>query len=261
MKIKLLLLLFYPLVVFSQADNAFKRYGQFLKKDTNAPYAYLYGGFHLQYITPSRISTSGQGTTAGLGLNIGRFFTKKFHLGIYGSIKNRELFWPSHFQSAFAGDLADQANYNALGNNDSMLASYFVRTTRKKGELGGCGRLQYGISFSLPIKYFPLIKIYKGNVNELINKDASISKLTEDKDWIYMGYHITGIELALLYNHKNIKRIQEGGIPLSVNLFFEQNTLKKSYINNIDLHSFLDESFFAKYKKDYRFGIKFGLEF
>ncbi len=223
----------------------------------------IYVGMHGQYISTGKMTNSGNGITGGIGINIARFFTKKMHLGIYGTFKQREFVWPSSINSSFGAALNTNSNLQNLNSADSIMADYFISETNKKGSLGGAGRYQYGATFYLPIRFFPFIKIYKGSTYELINTGEPVKTLTNDPDWIYFHYNTYGAELTLFYDYGKKNNITEKkrDIPFAISLFCEKNTLQNSAVNDVKLRSFLNDSFYSRYNNDWRFGIKVGIEF
>lgn len=266
MKKLLFLFLFIPTILYAQnAQNksAFKRYIDFLKPDETTACHLMYAGVHLQYVIPGDISNTGHGIMVpGLGINIARAFTKKIHLGLYGTFKPRGLIMAGTINPDFASALNSNANYDNLNHNDSIVASYFVNSSSQKRSLGGSGRYQYGICFYLPIKYFPLIKIYKGSTIELVDigSNYTVQQIVGNSDWTYFHYNTYGMELTLIYNYKYKNNWNQTIFPFSVAVFCEKNRINSSDVNGIKLNSFLNDSFFDQYANSYRFGIKVGLE-
>lgn len=216
-------------------------------------------GLRYQYLAPGGISSSGQGLVIGLSLNLSRLVSKKWVVGVFGASKSRELFWPSRFNAAFASAAESDAEYTGLASGDSLLGSYFVRTLGKN-ELGGCGRYQYGVQFRPPIRWFPIVKLYRGGTNELLDVGELQGVVTDDSDWIYFWYPHYGVELSLVFPGTGLDLQVDRTTGSFVSIFYERYDLGPSVVNGLPLSSFLSSSFLSDHSGSGRIGLKVGLE-
>jgi|GEM_PF-6907141 len=266
MKNLLLVFLLTPLFAFSQQQNglsghqesAFHRYKDFLKKDETGC-SMFYGHIQLQYAFPDKISNVVFADEFSAGINMARFFTKRVHLGIFGVFETRGLFgllFPCSFNPAFGAAINKNANLTNLSHDDSTKTAYFLNQCTSSGSVGGCGRYLYGFSFYLPYRFFPMIRVYTGLENVLVN-NSGLSSSQQYEDWLNLNFDVKGVSISFFYPVEKDK-ITGGNISLS--FFYEEEEFGNATIDGINLKSFINPAFFNTYGSVYRYGIKLGIE-
>ena len=232
-----------------------------MKRDPKGYYSLFDFQVHLQYAPNNKICGLALGDDFSMGINAARFFTKKIHLGIFGSYQPRGLFglvFNSGFTPKFGQDIARYANYTSLSHTDSVTAAYFVSQCSASNNLGGCGRYLYGISFGLPYKFFPMIRVYQGLEDVLVSNEG-LPSTQEYEDWLNLTYAVRGVSLSFCYNMDD--NGQRTGHNLTFGIFYEQVEFGSATLDGLPLKNFINPAFFNTYGTAYRFGIKVGWEF
>jgi hypothetical protein len=258
----ILVFLLLPVFVFSQEKpSAFQQYKIFLKRDPNGCSLIDLRWHLIQYAVPNSVSNVINAGEVGIGVNIARFFIKKIHLGIYGTFQPRGLaglLFPSSFNSNFSSDIKQNANLSSLSHNDSVTSAYFIRECASSATIGGCGRYIYGFSFYLPYRFFPMIQIYQGLENILVNNSGLPANLQMEQDWMNFNYNVRGISVSIFYPED---KTRVTGINFSLSIFLESQEVGSATIDGIELRSFVNTAFFNKFNNVYSFGIKLGVVF
>lgn len=247
------LLVFVTSGLLAQKEHPYR---EFLHTDSTSKTYPVY--FQLAYAVPvyGTINNAGTSFHLSFGINLARFVTEKFHLGIFGSYKHRELFSFSKYRRSFIGELDSGIDLQGLSTADSSLVSFFSSKIQERGALGGNGYYQYGISLYYPSRFCPMIKIYRELIFDLVDGYRYVSSYEDD--WIYFGTkNAWGLSLSVnpVYLLKG-----EQKYPLTISFFGERLPFRDMKLNDLPLENFVSDSFLEKNKYAYRFGLLIGIE-
>ncbi|MGZ4033503.1 MAG: hypothetical protein ACXVP4_01455 [Bacteroidia bacterium] len=280
-----MIIVYIPLNVSCQTDSLIKEKQTYvtpfpckskylnylLNPDENSQAALMSISWQYLYAPQSKTFTIG-GMHLNVGLNLARFFTKKFIFGICYDLKEFDGFTKQHFSQQFVNDF----NYNFIPTysnaKDSAIAYTLKGGINKESGFGTIGNTfeNIGISFSpFPQKYGGiLIQIKKGNrvfpywgiyTNKLLSKD--------DGSNIYLQLNnCYSFEVCFKpYKFFNSKRTELNNLKgkdfykfIVVSLYYERITLKNATFDDKPLSEIVNKDFITKYNTDDHFGIKIG---
>jgi len=233
----------------------------------NIRYQYLY----LQRDLPFRRG----GTCFNFGINLARFFSKKFILGL--SIDGRLFFnglTKQHFSNEFIKDFNDNYISEYSSYKDSLTASVLHDGINKNNDIYIRGSYPwfYCISFSpFPDKWGGfLLEIKKGGAAYTFygKYDAKYLSPYQENDPIFLlTNNIISFELSSkpskFFNSK-VTRFVEISKPkdffnlLVISLYYERFSLIDSKFNGQSLSTMVDQKFITKYSNQNYFGVKIG---
>lgn len=245
-------LVFYSLSV-AQTKESYLKF--LVKRDSTVKSSLLYGSIGHTVVLPNLINRNvGYGMNLSFGLNLARFFTKKFHVGIFLQTKVKGFFEEGYYTSEFSNSISENYNQSAFTGSDTLLPSVFLSKV-KTSDLGGTSVFQFGGSIHYPRKYFPLIKFYRTIVSEQIEANAYNSSIGEgQQDWISLNYYGAGGSLSFDVGNF-IKRIDLDGAKLTLSFYGERYTFEDSTVEGLQLKRFIKQPFFDKFDSFYKYGI------
>jgi len=209
-----------------------------------------------QLISPNNISSSGNGISGSFGINFARYFTQKGIVGLYVQMKNRELLFPSDFDSGLNSYFNSNADISGLSTEDAIIAQHFIDETGSYRSLGGSARRQIGMMFFLHKRFLPVLQIYKGRTIELFDISDDVREITGNPDWVYLSYKTLGLEMTFFPLSKFKYNYQ--GVNLFLSLFVERSVYNQAKVNHISVSDFAP-SFSNDYNQNIRFGLKIGI--
>lgn len=230
--------------------------------------------FNIQYLYMPKVEALATGGLhINIGVNLARFFTRKFILGVSADVK----FFLGYTQQPLPKEFVDDFNKNFIYSHPSKKDSARAYTLKEainhtngygiKGNNFG----NYGISFSpfpdrwgaflLQVKYgyrnFPFLGPLISDVQNpdvspyfhLILKDIYTVELSFKPYKFFNSKFHTPNELRLKNIYKHIL----------ISLYYERLNFKNATFNNTPLTKYVDQSFINKYSGINQFGIKLGL--
>ncbi len=284
---KIFLFCFLSLKNFSQEDN--KPYVDPLI--TNTPYLkYLFipdsttqssvFGLTLQYLyTPEIKSFASKGASGNLILNLSRFFSRKFVLGLCYNFKFYNGVTKQHYSKEFKDDF--DKNFITNYNNSVDSAQAYTLKGGIDGsagfESGGNTKKGWGIVFSpFPQKYGGFMLLLKTGTNWFTFTGPFTNKLFYSDGGRNMNLRLKNsysIELTFkpykFFNSEGLKRDRSKPINLlkyiGISLYYERISLGNAVIDqtnhgrDMSIKEVVNQSFISKYRNINNFGIEMGI--
>jgi hypothetical protein len=277
----LIIIVFLSLEVHAQIsneerDNPIVYKNEYLKylviPDSNTRASLMNVSYQYLYLPKSNAFRTG-GMHINIGLNIARFFTRKFIFGISYDLKQFVGFTNQHFSQNFLSDF--NSNFIPIYSNgkDSTIGYTLKDAINNKDMFGIQGNTfeNFGISISIfPQKFGGfLIALKKGN-RLFPFFGANNSKLLDEGDGGYLYLAIKNcysMEVSFKpYRFFNYERIVLNNLKFKdlykfivVTLYCEQLTLQNSTFYRMPINHFVNQSFISKYSNIKNFGLKIGL--
>lgn len=241
---------------FAQTKESYFKY--LVKRDSTVKSSLLYGSYGFAYAFSTKAGNIGSGALISGGINFARFFTKRFHVGVFGGIKTKGLFQMGTYSNSFANSLINNYDRNSFQGADTVLPSFFISKI-KSGGFGGTTLWQYGVSINYPKKYWPLFKFYIINVRDAIEGSAYNSMMgKKEQDWIVLSYNGQGASFAFALGDFR-KKINLDGAKIIISFYGERYSLENAKVEGMKLNSFIKEPFFNEFNEFYRFGISLSI--
>lgn len=276
MKIKSLIFChLFPLFLFASVHDT-------LKKDlviTARPYSVLLfsAGYRLPAYTGS-ISNSGRGVFLEAGVNAGRLISKNVLVGIFVGWGWKDNLWYSGFNNGFVKDYATSIDHEKPASflDSSVVAASSGLFAAKKGRslsMPGCEMssfhnysLYYGLVVRLPLRFFPVVKLYRGSTRSHYQGPDGLVTSGNDYNILQLRRSLYGCELMTL---NPLRLFYKNTVPqhlqhIGVSVYYEYCDFYTSalYFDNsqdrrlIPLRTFVSAGLLKKYAHENLFGFK-----
>lgn len=220
----------------------------------------LHLGASYLYSLPNAINNAGSGIALDFGVNLARFSGKNLHLGLFGSVKIDKGPFVDDYSPEYINDLSIYRDYQLLNTIDSGLASHFINRSGVQGGLLGSYFLKGGISFYVPVRYFPLLKFYVSKTTEIISARYFLkNQYSSIGNYVNIGYYSLGVDASF--------RLREffhsiATDFISIGIYYQYDDIGFAQIENTNLYfyKFIRPGFFEKYSYANRFGFKVAFE-
>lgn len=275
-RIFIVLCFFIATKIYTQDSiKPFPRYIRFLRHPSPASQNHLITASYQYMLSPVGTTLGAQGTIANIGLNIARFFSRKFVLGIsYDlkyipgiSTKNPGRQFVRDFNDAFITSYStplDSANAYVVryalndngshitGNNVFNLGVIFSPFPQKYGGL--LFQVKYGVN-----GYNIHGRIYENKFIEGGGRD--FYSISVSKNWTYeLSFKPAAFFGNTFLNTEDYEpsEIWEGFI---ISFYYQRLNFATAEFNGTPFSKMTSDEFNKKYALDNRFGIKLGMSF
>lgn len=243
-----------------------------LKQKNEASYFSFTAGYRIP-VNKNNIINSGHGLYLEGGINPGNLISRRTLIGLYIGFAFQDKLWATSFDQNFSQTYAASIDHENFSGIDSAIISSSAELFKTKK---GTSRLQpgcetnsfhnysmyYGLQFNLPLKYSPVIKVYKGTTRSYFQGDGSIATKEKDFNIFELRRDMYGFELFFSLTTLKRKDHLFKKIGLSIyaeycdfrngSLYFYDGTSKR----DLKLSQFTDNSFREKYKAEIYSGVK-----
>lgn len=280
MRILFFLIIFYSYNLLSQNSSSrprtVRQYFKYISVADSNSSAGLFN-FRYQYLfTPRTQIFRRGGTSANIGFNLARLFTRKFILGFCIDTK---VFIPSFIKHKANSDFITDFNNEFVAtydnDNDSLRASVLFDGINNQNNVSmkGSFPFYYGFSFSpFPQKWGGfLLEIKKGGnyIAFYGNYDGKLLNKNGDNSALNLATNdILSIELSFKPNKfvrpnpeclPNLNKAKGFLDIIVISLYYERFNLKSATFGEEKLNTFVSEKFTEKYSNQNYFGIKLGI--
>lgn len=222
-------------------------------------------------LNKNKIINSGHGLYTEGGINLGRWISKNLVLGLYGGFAFQDRSWSTSFNQNFSDEygasIKKDQQFSGL-DSAVIFSSASLFKTRKGSSITmpGCETnsfhnysLYYGLIFKLPLKYFPILKIYKGTTRSYYMGDGYIASKQKEFNIFELRRIMYGCEAVIIAIP--FKKINAS---LGLSIYYEHCNFYNSTLyfydgsesRNIPLQNFINSSFLTKYKNETAWGMK-----
>lgn len=246
--------------------KAIQNYVNFLKRDSTQRNTYILASYNFMFTNQGNIAHGGRGGYLSAGLNVARFFSRKFVLGAVVELKAWKGLWPHYFSKDFINDF-NAAYQNNLTGADSSRAEVLKACINGSPSYTRRGTFYsaFGIAFSpFPNKYGGFMLIAKtaslgipvhGTYGTLFNKNGT--------DWVSIsvpGLYSFELVCKPLTFFKATKSDRANGI-LQLSVFVQRLNWKNANFDGLPLSRITQGDFMNKYATQDHYGItiKIGL--
>lgn len=214
-------------------------------------------------------SFSSNGHYVYAGLNLARFFSRKFVVGMSVDLRPLVGFLYRQPSPGFVNDFNNNFNTSFESQQDSATA-YLLKKYLSDRQIWGCSFASYGVMFSLfPNRYGGVLLSAKhGIVNyRLSNVYGNKFVNNGEADNLYFGFYYGQCELTFkpyaLFKNSYFNFDDESGAgilkAITVSVFYEQMRIRGAKINGVNWDRIVNASFMSKYGVSQRFGLSLGI--
>ncbi len=242
--------------------------------DSNSNCGLIYASY--QYLNIPKVQTF---VTGGMhlkiGLNIARFFSKKFILGICFDIKPFRGFTRQNFTDNFRNDFNSNFYGTYQNSFDSVRAFTVKDAINNKVGHNFLGNDYYGIGICFspfPMRYGGILLEVKRGYRGYGIKGVNDNEFFKNGNYTFLEYYVNKVYSAELsfkpyrlfsssyinYDRFSIKQIYK---LIVLSIYYERLDLTKSYFDKMPLNKIVSQSFIDKYAVTHNFGFKVGFTF
>lgn len=233
------------------------------KKDSTEitrPYFFLSANFEGN-ITGKVMPSSG--LQVGFGINLARFFTKKFVLGLYYESSLGQNLSTNNRFSYLSPDIVSNIKLDHVENHDSLY-SEFLLNAYTKNQFKGCYKQTYGLAFSpFPDKYGEIILFITKGISQYFfdGKNENLNYNVSN----YSGFMNipTDFKATLMFKPLTLTKMKNKNYlkdHLHFGFYIQKTSFKNATIFEQSIRQYLKPTFFTGNKKsEIQFGMRLGI--
>jgi hypothetical protein len=275
----IIILLFFNGNIYSQIfrpenpvnfKNSYLNY--LLHSDSTNKTILLNVGYEYLYIPRSNTFTT-NGTSFKIGLNLVRFFSKKFIFGVCFDFKYINGFSKQNFSRDFVNDF--NSNFNSTYNSETDSAKAYIVYNSINGNskyvMKGNNFTNIGIEFSpFPNKFGGILLQVKMGFRDYLINGVKGNEFVSNKDLDRLPFALKdnySLQLSFkpyrFFNSKIIDvlhmKFKDLYKFIVISFYYEKLNIKNSNFDGMRLDQMVNQSFINKYGNANSYGVKLGL--